>query len=98
MIHGGFTINNRQAHIAQVSIGCNAVQLAPQRPGRGIILIRTQSTVPVYLGGPNVTAANGFMLQSPDGKIWDSVEADYADAVYAICPTGTATLYVLETG
>ena len=82
--------------IRVVSVGATIVPVLPTQNFRRCVIIRTQSMSPVFLGGPNVSASNGFPLQSPDGKIWDEIDAPVANAIHAICPGGTATLYILD--
>ena len=47
---------------------------------------------PIFLGGPNVTTANGYKLNS--GASLTLMVENY-DALYAICATGTVDVSVL---
>jgi hypothetical protein len=47
---------------------------------------------PIFLGGPNVTTANGYKLNS--GASLTLMVGDY-DALYAICASGTVDVSVL---
>jgi hypothetical protein len=47
---------------------------------------------PIYLGGPNVTTANGYKLNS--GASLTLMVENY-DALYAICASGTVDVSVL---
>jgi hypothetical protein len=45
----------------------------------------------VYIGGADVTAANGYRMDNGD----KTIVQNHGNAVYAITSTGTATLYTL---
>ena len=44
----------------------------------------------LYVGGPNVTTANGLLLDSGDKKVFNT----HVGAMYAVTNSGTTTVYV----
>ena len=46
----------------------------------------------IYLGGADVTTANGYRMDNGD----KTIVQNHGNAVYAITSSGTATLYVLS--
>lgn len=63
-------------------------------PGRDVALRNTGATVTVYLGGPNVTANNGYPLP-PNTQL---LLTTCLDNIHAATAMGSGTLAVLEAG
>jgi hypothetical protein len=51
--------------------------------------------VTIYLGGSNVTTADGFPMVGPDRASFDNLSGD---ALYAVVASSTAAVNVLVTG
>lgn len=60
------------------------------------ITLYTTSAV-VYIGGSDVTSSNGFLLRANVDEKFD-LNSDELDSLYAVTSTGTATVFVLNTG
>lgn len=60
------------------------------------IAVTNGSAATVYLGGPDVTQANGFPLAPGAGISLDRVTGE--SLPYALVATGTASVAVLELG
>jgi hypothetical protein len=59
------------------------------------MLIANESSVDIYLGGPNVTTANGIKLPAGDRLVWELVDGSEPRAVVG---TGTADLHIMHDG
>lgn len=65
--------------------------------GGSVIAIYNLSASTVYVGGSDVTTANGFPVEASTGKF--SVDSQVTtDALYGIVATGTAEVRVFEQG
>lgn len=53
------------------------------------------ATLSIFLGGPAVTAADGFELLAGEAQAFD---LESGDDLYAITASGTASAHVIETG
>lgn len=83
-----------------VNVGTTATRLAlgsdGDNPGYRDLAIQNTSQVVVYLGGPDVTTANGFPLAVGASLILDDVQP--GSLPHALVATGVATLALLEVG
>jgi len=82
---------------ARITVTTTRTELAPTgldggSSGSSLLL---KSDAAVYIGGPDVTPANGWLLAAGEPV---SAELDYAEHVYAIMASGTATVSVLRGG
>lgn len=79
-----------------VSVSTSVVALrvgAANEPNRRSILIQNQGPLSVYVGGANVTTANGYELALKAGVEFALSEAQ---TLYAISASGTQNVRVLE--
>lgn len=64
----------------------------------GVCFIDNRGTNEVYLGGSDVTAANGYQLDASDAPL-GPIPLKRAVSLYAICASAeTATVHVLTLG
>lgn len=67
------------------------------RPGASILIRCPAATI--YIGGPTVTAANGYELPPGDSFSFDIDESGLrGDSLYAVVSSGTAPVFTLRTG
>jgi len=76
-----------------VTLGTTATLLETGVPEGKVTLLRDASA-DVFIGGSDVTTANGFRLATTDVL---SVTCYQGDALYAIASSGTPTVRVLAT-
>ena len=84
----------------QVSVGPNSVLLADRvstSGGGSVILLNSDATFTVFVGGVDVTTSNGLALK-PGASL--ALQLGDKDAVYAIAggSTSTATIFVFRSG
>jgi hypothetical protein len=58
------------------------------------VIVRNRGTVSIYLGGADVTAANGFEL---DAGEWQSVDLAQGETLHGLAASGTQTVHVMRT-
>lgn len=81
----------------RVTVGTTAVRIDYQDTvTTTAILARNRGTVPVYVGGPDVTAANGYQLDPGDGVSMDMNRID--GGLWAVTASSTATMHRLQRG
>lgn len=66
--------------------------VVPELPGDQSVYLHSSSGT-LYIGGPDLTAANGYRLDNGD-KL--TIMVGDHEPLYAITSTGSATLYVLS--
>jgi len=76
---------------AQVSVSTTRTLVVPELIGDQSVYLHSSSGT-IYIGGPDVTAANGYRLDSGD-KL--TIMVGDHEALYAITSSGTANLYVM---
>ena len=78
---------------AKISVGTTAVELYISGKSRRTISIKNNSSTVVYIGGKNVTAAQGYPLANRE-----TMDVDLADEahIYGITESGTAEVRILE--
>ena len=76
---------------AQISVSTTRTLVVPELIGDQSVYLHSSSGT-VYIGGPDVTTANGYRLDNGD-KLTIMV-GDY-EALYAITSSGTANLFVM---
>ena len=81
-----FTVTTTRAIVVAANRADQVVQLNNASGGGG--------SIPIYIGGPNLTAANGYKLDNGD-KL--QIPLSDLEDLYAITSSGTATLYVFVT-
>ena len=89
-----FNIRRHRNHV--VNIGASGALICDAAPGRSKVYLATFSTVPVFMGGANVTTASGFPLVSPDGKTLAVQVFETTGPIHGIVASGSATVYVWE--
>ena len=77
---------------AVFSVTTSATIVVPQEIGDQSVYLHSGSGT-LYLGGPDLTAANGYRMDNGD-KL-SLMVGDHQD-LYAVTSSGTATLYVLR--
>ncbi|MCA1458085.1 hypothetical protein I6F35_33670 [Bradyrhizobium sp. BRP22] len=77
----------------QPNVSTSATPIAPARPDRKRLTIINGGTADVFIGGPNVTAANGALLAGTKGQ---SIVLETAAAVYGIVGADTAAVSFIE--
>lgn len=83
---------------AQVSVTSSATLLDQTMSGieRVAMLVRNRGTAAVYLGGSDVSSANGLQVDVGEAV---TVEAEtYVLGLYARAASGTHTVHVLQVG
>ena len=78
---------------ASETITTTPVLIAAARSGRSSVTVESNSTTPVYLGGPGVTASTGFLLPGVAGA---SLSINFAGALYGVTSTGSAATFSYE--
>ena len=84
---------------SSVTVGTTATALCGTDPKRRTLVIHNSHTDKVYIGGPDVTTANGLHLIKDDKIILtNSTPADCGakNAFYAIVGSGSAPVTVME--
>jgi hypothetical protein len=86
----------------RVTVGTQPVRLdtAPvdNRPERNMqlsTLVCNRGTVPMYIGGPNVTVANGFQVDPGQAP---TSEYRLGETLWAVTESGTCRCDVLQQG
>lgn len=80
----------------QVTVTTSATRLDPSTGvPTGAVLVRNRGSAAVYLGGSNVTTANGFQLDAGESVPMDIRSGD---ALYGVVASGTQTVHVLQVG
>lgn len=84
---------------AQIPVGTAPVEFT-MVPGDGFtgssVLIKAPANATLYIGGPDVTPANGFPVP-PDSTISGDMQTS-GDQLYGVLASGTGTAYVLRSG
>jgi hypothetical protein len=76
---------------AQVSVTTTRTLVVPELIGDQSVYLHSSSGI-IYIGGPDVTTANGYRLDNGD-KL--TIMVGDHEALYAITSSGTANLYVM---
>ena len=76
---------------AQVSVTTTRTLVVPELIGDQSVYLHSSSGT-LYIGGPDVTAANGYRLDNGD-KL--TIMVGDHEALYAITSSGTANLFVM---
>jgi hypothetical protein len=76
---------------AQVSVSTTKTLVVPELIGDQSVYLHSSSGI-IYIGGPDVTTANGYRLD--DGDKLTIMVGDH-EALYAITSSGTANLFVM---
>jgi hypothetical protein len=63
-------------------------------PGASV-LIRNRGSVSVWIGGPAVSASNGFEVQAGETI---SLELTGGDKLYAVTSSGSSTCHIVQAG
>jgi hypothetical protein len=77
---------------AVFSVGTTAAVVVPALPGDQSVYLHSASGT-LYLGGPDLTAANGYRMDNGD-KL--TIMVGDHEPLYAITSSDTSTLYVLS--
>jgi hypothetical protein len=77
---------------AVFSVGTTAAVVVPALPGDQSVYLHSASGT-LYIGGPDLTAANGYRMDNND-KL--TIMVGDHEPLYAITSSGTSTLYVLS--
>jgi len=81
---------------AQVSATTTRAALLATTAGRkGIVVKHTTSGSTVYIGGADVTSANGWPLAADDPL---EIDLGAQEQLYAVTASGTVTVYVMGVG
>ena len=90
---------------AQVSVGAARVALTDVAStsrarsaldrSRAVVVKHTAAGSTIYLGGVDVTSANGWAMGADDPM---EFELDLSEDLYAITASGTVTVYVMSAG
>lgn len=88
---------------AQVTVGFTATLLSSTEPGdrnaapdgQSVAVSNPTGGVSVFLGGPDVTTANGYLLGAGEKT---SVDLLGGEALYGIVGSGSQLTYVLRSG
>ena len=78
---------------AQVVVGTTATLLIDSDNINRQVHIHALSNTPVYLGGPDVTTSNGYLLEKDDGA--SVIDIPINEKLYPVVATGTETVSVL---
>ena len=87
--------DNTPPTVISTAITCDndpAVEIAAPRNRQSVIIRNLAGGADAYVGGSDVTTANGFPLAQGE-----SISIDGSGAVYAVTASGTASFRVLET-
>jgi hypothetical protein len=76
---------------AQISVSTTRTLVVPELIGDQSVYLHSSSGT-IYIGGPDVTAANGYRLDNGD-KL--TIMVGDHEALYAITSSGTANLFVM---
>jgi hypothetical protein len=76
---------------AQVSVTTTRTLVVPELIGDQSVYLHSSSGI-IYIGGPDVTTANGYRLDNGD-KL--TIMVGDHEALYAITSSGTANLFVM---
>jgi hypothetical protein len=76
---------------AQVSVTTTRTLVVPELIGDQSVYLHSSSGT-IYIGGPDVTTANGYRLDNGD-KL--TIMVGDHEALYAITSSGTANLFVM---
>ena len=76
---------------AQVSVTTTRTLVVPELIGDQSVYLHSSSGT-IYIGGPDVTTANGYSLDNGD-KL--TIMVGDHEALYAITSSGTANLFVM---
>jgi hypothetical protein len=76
---------------AQVSVSTTRTLVVPELIGDQSVYLHSSSGT-IYIGGPDVTTANGYRLDNGD-KL--TIMVGDHEALYAITSSGTANLFVM---
>jgi hypothetical protein len=80
---------------AQITVGTSApVELTVLDYGRSSILISAPDASDLFVGGPAVTPATGFLVPAGSSLALEL----YGERLYGVLASGTGTVYVLRTG
>lgn len=63
--------------------------------GGRVMTLRHRGTNPIFLGGPSVTTATGYQMNTGDAL---TIDLAAGDAIYGIVATGTEPLHMLTFG
>lgn len=78
---------------AQVSVGTTPTLLIDSDNINRQVHVHAISNTPVYLGGPDVSTTNGYLLEKDDGA--HVLLLPLSEKLYAVVGTGTETVSVL---
>lgn len=78
---------------AQVSVGTTPTLLIDSDNINRQVHVHALSNTPVYLGGPDVSTTNGYLLEKDDGA--HVLLLPLSEKLYAVVGTGTETVSVL---
>jgi hypothetical protein len=76
---------------AQVSVSTTRTLVVPELIGDQSVYLHSSSGT-IYIGGPDVTTANGYRMDNGD-KL--TIMVGDHEALYAITSSGTANLFVM---
>ena len=77
----------------QVSVGTTPTLLIDSDNINRQVHVHALSNTPVYLGGPDVSTTNGYLLEKDDGA--HVLLLPLSEKLYAVVGTGTETVSVL---
>lgn len=90
------SVSSRAVTVANTATRLDSRGNRPWAPPGQAFTFHNGSAVTVYMGGSNVTTANGVPVAA---NSWaPGVDLSGADAVYGIVASGTAEVRVLEAG
>ena len=78
---------------AQVVVGTTPTLLIDSDNINRQVHVHALSNTPVYLGGPDVSTTNGYLLEKDDGA--HVLLLPLSEKLYAVVGTGTETVSVL---
>ena len=78
---------------AQVVVGTTPTLLIDSDNINRNVHVHALSNTPVYLGGPDVSTTNGYLLEKDDGA--HVLLLPLSEKLYAVVGTGTETVSVL---
>lgn len=78
---------------AQVVVGTTATLIIDADNINRQVHLHALSNTPVYLGGPDVTTSNGYLLEKDDGA--HVLLLPISEKLYGVVATGTETVSVL---
>lgn len=80
----------------QVTVTTTAAVLDQTTTGTRSLLVRNRGSVPVYLGGSNVSSSNGFQLDPGESASVDIPK--YGAGLYGRTASSSARVDVLQVG